>query len=182
MRFRARYAAWLLPLFLTACAPPHKPQPTPYELLAPRIASLPKPPTSHVELADDTLDIPLEPLQTDEDVDEEPLAPVHRHHLPHPVEQAVVPPPPPDNPVVSALGQLSSGDASDLHRQLGETIAATERSLNSIGRSLSGSEQKTAAQIRSYLKQASEALNTGDVDGAHILVVKAKLLLDELTQ
>jgi hypothetical protein len=61
-------------------------------------------------------------------------------------------------------------------------IATTERGLNGITRSLNEQEQKTAAQIREFLKQAREALATNDVDGAHTLAVKAKVLLSELTQ
>jgi hypothetical protein len=32
------------------------------------------------------------------------------------------------------------------------------------------------------LKQAQQALDNGDTDGAHTLATKAKLLLDELTK
>jgi len=52
--------------------------------------------------------------------------------------------------------------------------------LNGINRQLSDQEAKTAAQIREFLKQAREALTSGDVDGAHTLAVKAKVLLEEL--
>jgi ribosomal protein S20 len=38
----------------------------------------------------------------------------------------------------------------------------------------------TAAQIRTFLKQAEQAMDNGDMDGAHTLATKAKLLLDEL--
>jgi len=62
------------------------------------------------------------------------------------------------------------------------SIAATERGLNAITRKLSDQEQKTAAQIREFLKQARAALNSGDVDGAHTLAAKAKVLLGELSR
>jgi len=61
-------------------------------------------------------------------------------------------------------------------------IAATERGLNNITRPLSDGEQKIAAQIRDFLKQARVALTSGDVDGAHTLASKAGVLLKELTQ
>jgi flagellin-specific chaperone FliS len=38
------------------------------------------------------------------------------------------------------------------------------------------------AQIKEYLKQAKEALNSGDVDGAHTLATKAKAVLTELSR
>jgi ribosomal protein S20 len=83
---------------------------------------------------------------------------------------------------VSAIGQLSSGDASDLRQQTINSITATERGLIGINRNLDNQEQKTAAQIREFLKQARSALNSGDVDGAHTLAVKAKVLLGELSR
>jgi hypothetical protein len=45
---------------------------------------------------------------------------------------------------------------------------------------MSDQEQKTAAHIREFLKQAREALASGDVDGARTLAAKAKVLLGEL--
>jgi ribosomal protein S20 len=54
--------------------------------------------------------------------------------------------------------------------------------LNGIKRPLSTDEQVTAAQIRTFLKEAQQALDAGDTDGAHTLATKAKLLLDELTK
>jgi hypothetical protein len=59
-------------------------------------------------------------------------------------------------------------------------IRATEKGVNSITRRLSDSETKTAAQIHEFLKQAREALTSGDVDGAATLAKKAKVLLAEL--
>jgi ribosomal protein S20 len=82
---------------------------------------------------------------------------------------------------VSAIGQLSmGGEPYDLQQQTANSIAATERSLNSITRRLSDQEQKTAVHIREFLKKAREALATGDTDGAHTLAAKAKVLLDEI--
>lgn len=85
-------------------------------------------------------------------------------------------------PSVSAIGQLSSGASGDLRTQTEEAINSTEKGLNAITRTLSDPETKTAAQIREFLKQAREALTTGDVDGALTLTKKAKVLLAELNQ
>jgi hypothetical protein len=87
-----------------------------------------------------------------------------------------------ESPVVSAIGRLSSGDPSDLRQQTVDSIASIERSLNSIGSNLSDQDQHTAAQIREYLRQARDALASGDVDGAHTLAAKAKVLLGELSR
>jgi hypothetical protein len=83
---------------------------------------------------------------------------------------------------VSAIGQLSTGDEPDLRRQTVDSIAATERGLNGIGRGLNEQELKTAAHIKEFLKQARQALASGDADGAYTLAAKAKVLLNELRQ
>jgi len=83
---------------------------------------------------------------------------------------------------VSAIGQLSSGEPSDLSRKTLDYIAGTERGLNTLNRNLSEPEQKTVAHIREFLKQARTALASGDVDGAHTLAEKARILLGELTR
>jgi hypothetical protein len=83
---------------------------------------------------------------------------------------------------VSAIGELSSGDPADYRQETSDSIAAIERSLNGITRPLNDSEQKTADHIREFLKQARAALASGDVDGAHTLASKARVLLNELTQ
>jgi len=106
-------------------------------------------------------------------------------------EVAVASPPPSPTggqqataPSVPAIGTitLSSGASGDVKNETEESISNTEKGLNGVTRALSSSEAKTAAQIRDFLKQAREALNTGDADGARNLVSKAKVLLAELNQ
>jgi hypothetical protein len=85
----------------------------------------------------------------------------------------------------SPIGQLTTGDSALGERTKHETadlIGGTQTGLNGIKRSLSTDEQVTASQIRTFLKQAQQALDSGDTDGAHTLATKAKLLLDELTK
>jgi hypothetical protein len=83
---------------------------------------------------------------------------------------------------VPAIGQLSTGDPSDMRTETENSISSTEKGLHDINRKLSDQEEKTAEQIREYIKDARKALSTGDIDGAHGLADKAKLLLSELTQ
>jgi hypothetical protein len=85
----------------------------------------------------------------------------------------------------SAIGQLTTGDSASGERTKHETadlIGSTQQGLISIKRSLSNEEKATAGQIHNYLKQAQQALENGDADGAHLLATKAKVLLDELTK
>jgi hypothetical protein len=94
---------------------------------------------------------------------------------------------PPQPPVgtTSPIGQLTTGDSALGERTKHETadlIGVTQQGLNGIKRSLSTEEKVTAAQIHTFLKQAQQALDNGDTDGAHTLATKARLLLDELTK
>jgi hypothetical protein len=174
MKLPAKSVAWLLPFFLTACI--HLTGHKPVQTLPPSIhAAIPAEP---VELPDSMLTIPSQPLVSDDSVlPQQTPRPIFRHKkLAGDTQEAAG-----ENPGVSAIGQLSSGDPPDLWRETVDSITDTERGLKSIHRTLNTQERKTAAQIRRYLKQAKQALTSGDVDGAHTLAAKAKVLLSELT-
>ncbi len=177
MKLTARSAAWLLPLLLTACF--HKTSKQPVQPIAPPIEAPAKPTTTSAELPPSALTIPIPPPPPDDAQAIRPAKPPvkRKKPAPKPAQQASN-----ENTGVSAIGQLSSGDAPDLRRQTVESIAATERGLNGIGRKLNDQEQKTAAQIKEFLKQARQALAASDVDGASTLAAKAKVLLGELAR
>jgi len=83
----------------------------------------------------------------------------------------------------SAIGQLTTGDSASGERTKHETadlIGATQQGLSGIKRTFSDEEKATVGQIHNYLKQAQQALENGDADGAHLLATKAKVMLDEL--
>jgi hypothetical protein len=178
--------ALMLPLTLTACFHrTHQQEP-----LAPPIetATLPAPSNAPANLPPPVISEPQP--STPEPV---PTTPAESTPKPPPVHHKKPPVKNPDqsksteqasngDPGVSAIGELSSGNPSEYRRQTEESIAATERSLNAITRPLSEGEQKTAAHIRDDLKEARTALASGDVDGAHTLAAKAKVLLAELTK
>jgi hypothetical protein len=181
MKMRARNVAWLLPFVLSGCFQLHKAQPQQDQLFAPPLANLPKPPLVHPELSESSLTIPDLPLATDVDMEQEPI-PAKRKKPPKTTQQAANTPPAADESAgVSAIGTLSSGEPSDQRNETEDSIAATERGLNGLGRNLSDQEKKTAGQIREYIKQAREALVSGDVVGANTLAAKAKVLLSELS-
>jgi hypothetical protein len=177
-RLSIRTAVCLLPLLFSGCF--HKSQPEP---LAPPIEDTPPPkpaPTpTHLPPPVITIPAPAPEPKTSEALKPAPQSPIrHKKHLPPPnsAQQASI-----ARPSVSAIGQLSSGDPSDLSKETEDSIAATENGLKAINRSLSDQEKRTVAQIKEFLKQAHAALATGDVDGAHTLAVKAKVLLGELS-
>ncbi len=86
-------------------------------------------------------------------------------------------------PEMSPIGQLSttndSANTADRH-DIASQIDRTEIGLNTIKRGLSSDEQKTAAQIRTFIARARDALKADDLDGARTLSTKARLLLQEL--
>jgi hypothetical protein len=172
--------AFLLPLVLTGCF--HKTNQAKVEPLAPPIvdAPPPKPEPTPTDLPPPVIAVPNQtPAPSASAPPREAPKPPVRHRKPAASNTQLASN---GSPGVSAIGQLSSGDPSDLRGQTVASIAATERGLSSINRKLSDQEQKTAAQIREFLKQARAALNSGDVDGAHTLAAKAKVLLGELSR
>lgn len=86
---------------------------------------------------------------------------------------------------ISPIGQLSAaGESTNTPRrsEILDEINSTENGLNNIKRPLDKDEQTTSTQIKTFLTKAREALNQEDLDGAHTLVTKAKVLLTELTK
>jgi hypothetical protein len=179
-------AALLLPLLLSGCvhnkttaknqpplAPPIEDAPPPKPDKAP--SNLPPPVI--------TVPTPSQPAATNTQPPPPPPKP-KPHHKPKPADTDQQNTQVASNnapPAVSAVGSLSTGEPADLRKQTDDTISQTERGLNGITRTLNDQEKKTSAQIREFLKQARSALTTGDVDGAHTLAQKAKVLLGELT-
>lgn len=185
MKTPARIVVCLMPLLLVGCVPKNNSQVQP---LAPPIEDtpLPKPSVAPDNLPPPVVSVPAPPpapKPTSNAQTQPPPKPPAKHKKPQPAtppsqtQQAAN-----GDSGVSAIGQLSSGTASDQRQQTVNSIAATERALTGITRALSDQEQKTAAQIKEWLKQAHVALASGDVDGAHTLAAKAKALLTELNQ
>jgi hypothetical protein len=109
-------------------------------------------------------------------------APAKDQTTPAPATEQAANAAPSDN---SPIGQLSAeGESTNTPRrhEILDEIDSTEKGLNDIKRPLNKEELTTAAQIRTFLAKAKEALNQEDLDGAHTLVTKAKVLLDELTK
>jgi hypothetical protein len=181
MKKPARRLAWLLPLLLlTACF--HRTHQAQVPAVAPPVTNLPPPNTAPVDLPKSATSIPTQRTENAEIVTEKlpPKQPRVRHRKPaadkNPEVASV------ETPEVSAVGQLSTGDPADYRLETEELIATTERGLGGLNRQLSDTEKKTADQVRDFLKQAREALSSGDVDGAHTLAAKAKVLLAELVK
>lgn len=182
--------ALLLPLALSGCT--HKQNAAQNQPpLAPPIEDAPpsKPDTAPKNLPPPVITVP-EPAkpttQANTTPPPPPPKPAPKHRKPKPAEPAdqqntqVAENHPPEG--VSAGGQFGGGEPADMRRQTSDSITETERGLNGLTRKLNDQEEKTSTQIREYLKQAKAALTSGDVNGAHNLAQKARVLLAELTQ
>lgn len=173
MKLSARSAAWLLPLLLTGCI--HKTQVAQNQPMAPPIEDAAPPRPEPSNLPPPVVTIPAQPETQQITPPPEPVKKQAKHKKPANTQVASN-----GTPAVSAIGQLSTADSPNMRQQTDASIESTEKSLNGITRGLNDQEKKTAAQIREFLKQARDALTAGDVDGAHTLAIKAKVLLDEL--
>lgn len=189
MKAPARIGVWLLPLMLTGCF--HRSHTAQTQPLAPPVVpplqTTPAPEPTKVEPATPALLQPANPTTTTAETasttppaNQTPKPPVHhapkKPANPHPQMAAN------GGNGVSAIGQLSSGDPGDSRRQTEDSLAATERGLKALNRPLNDQEQRTVAHIREFLKQARQALASGDLDGAHTLASKARVLLAELSR
>lgn len=174
MRFPLKCVILVLPLLLAACE--HKQQRAQLPPLAPPdVAKIPPPPNAPPPVAET---IPTKPTVEAPTPPQPAPKPVAKKKKPKPAdttEQAANP-----NPEVSAIGQLSSGDPVEFRHQTDDAIASVEQGLKNINRTLDEVEQKTADHIREYIKEAKAAEASGDVDGAHNLAAKARVLLNEL--
>ncbi len=197
---RAANACWSMTLLASFCvgcghfrkAPPSQAQAPPLQTGK---GTIPPPDTSKPPVASSPIASPLPPPSAQNVPLPPPPPPRKARHkvkpAPKPAEtttaQASPPATPPATvePAASPIGQLTTGDSAVGEKTKHETadlIAETQQGLAGIKRSLSNEEKGTAAQIRTFLSQAEEALTNGDTDGAHTLATKAKLLLDELTK
>jgi hypothetical protein len=97
--------------------------------------------------------------------------------------KVTAPTPSGDTTQPTPIGQITAGptqDTTESRQQAAKLITTTEHGVKSL-KNLNGDQNKTVAQIRSFLEQAQRALHNGDIDGANTLATKAKTLLDELT-
>ena len=147
----------------------------------------PPPPTATVSVPPPSH--PTEPLPT------EPL--IASPSLPIPAETPVKPPrprlrPTPNQPTeamvtppaaVADLGQLTTGGESNneqMRRQTDDLLKTQNRRLSSLSGAVAAMHSKQVEQARLYLKQAGDAWNKQDIEGARTLGTKAKVILDEI--
>jgi ribosomal protein S20 len=98
--------------------------------------------------------------------------------VPEPVQVASAAPPPEE----TAIGALTAGGEASpqIKQEAAELITSSEKRLNALPSQKAEDEKAQVSKVKNFLKDAQEALNTGDAEGAKTLATKAKLLLDDL--
>lgn len=87
------------------------------------------------------------------------------------------------DPTVQLSPGVSPEAASRQRQSTNLLLSTTESNLKTAaGRQLNPSQQDTVTQIREYMKQAKTSADAGDLQRAHNLAFKAKLLSDELAK
>lgn len=83
---------------------------------------------------------------------------------------------------VAAIGVLTSGSDSSPRaaQDAADLITANEKRLNALPAQQTDDAKAQVTKVKNFLKQAQEALRTGDTEGAKTLATKAKLLLDDI--
>jgi ribosomal protein S20 len=99
-----------------------------------------------------------------------------------PIQIAAAVAPPPPSPEDTAIGALTAGGEANPQTKLeaADLITSSEKRLNAIPAQKAEDEKAQVSKVKNFLKDAQEALKTGDAEGAKTLATKAKLLLDDL--
>ncbi len=82
----------------------------------------------------------------------------------------------------AAIGELTAGGTADPQAQqdAADLLASIEKRLNGLPQQTVKKQRLQINKVRNFWRQAQEALNSGDAEGAKTLATKAKLLLDDL--
>jgi hypothetical protein len=108
------------------------------------------------------------------------IPPPRRRPTPPPPQQTAAAAPPPID-----LGQLTAGNEAGnttFRQQTEDLMKAQNRRLITIPSAVSVLHAQQVEQARLFLRQADEAWKKLDIEGAHTLATKAKVLLDEIAE
>jgi hypothetical protein len=175
-------AAALLCVALAGCHHQPKVPPLPPQAQTPNIY-IPPPPQPNLP----PMEAPPPASVTDVKPTVKPSVKPKKHKKPpsKSTEDATPTPAPPpvssESAASAELGALSpGGESTPRQQQVAGHIAAVEHRLSELPTTGSDDQKKQVLQVRQFLKQASDALKTGDAEGAENLATKAGLLLDDI--
>jgi hypothetical protein len=85
-------------------------------------------------------------------------------------------------PAELAIGDLSTGGdaAPQSQQQARDLIDSIVKRIAALSKKTVDGQKKQLNQVKHFLDQAKQALNTGDADGAMNLATKAKVMMDDL--
>jgi ribosomal protein S20 len=85
-------------------------------------------------------------------------------------------------PDESAIGELTAGgDANPRRRQeAADLIASNEKRVRALSARIVNAQRSQVSKIRNFQRQAKQALDSGDAEGAMTLATKASVLLHDL--
>jgi hypothetical protein len=97
---------------------------------------------------------------------------------PPPVQTASAEPP----PDVAAIGALTAGGVADpqTKQEAADLIASIEKRLTALPAQTVEDQKAQISKVKNFLRDAQDALKSGDDEGAKTLATKAKLLLDDI--
>ena len=88
-----------------------------------------------------------------------------------------------EEPVIQISPGLSDNQASSERENTTQLLSTADTNLQKIsGRQLNTTQQDVVSQIRKYMEQSKEAETAGDLQRAHNLALKARLLSDDLVR
>ena len=137
------------------------------------VPSAPEPPLSIATVPEPELPALSPPL---------PTPTPRKRPTPAPKEEAQPPAQIAEAPAELAIGTLSTGGdpTPQSQTEAQDTIASILKRIAALPAKAAEAERKQIRQVRHFLDQAQQALNSGDAQGAQNLATKARLLMDDL--
>lgn len=85
-------------------------------------------------------------------------------------------------PAELAIGSLTTGgeSAPQTQQQARDLIGAIQKRITELPRSVASQQKSQLRQVNRFLKDAQQALDSGDADGAVTLATKARLIMDDV--
>ena len=85
-------------------------------------------------------------------------------------------------PAELAIGSLSTGGdaAPQVQQQARDQIASIQKRIAALPHSVANQQKSQLKQVNNFLKQAQQALNSGDAEGALTLGTKARVIMDDI--
>lgn len=85
-------------------------------------------------------------------------------------------------PETAAIGALTVGGESNPQskQEATDLIASIVKRLNALSTQASDEKKVQINQVRNFVRDAQDALKSGDAEGAKTLATKAKLLMDDM--